>query len=92
MKSRFSVEQIIKVLRECEVSENKAEVLQRHNISQQTYYHWRCKYQGMDVQELLMDFSLLRLLRNNNRQDCIVLQPVRARLSVLNLQYLLRKI
>ncbi len=53
MKSRFCVEQIIKIIRECEVSENKTEVLQRCNISQQTYYRWRYKYQGMDVQEAL---------------------------------------
>lgn len=53
MKSRFSVEQIIKILREYEVTENKSEVLQRYNISQQTFYRWRCKYQGMDVQEAL---------------------------------------
>ena len=53
MKSRFSVEQIIKILREGEVSENKIEVLQKYKISQQTYYRWRSKYQGMDVQEAL---------------------------------------
>ena len=53
MKSRFSVEQIIKILRECEVSDNKIEIWQKHNISQQTYYCWRSKYQGMEVQEAL---------------------------------------
>ena len=53
MKSRFSVEQIIKILRECEVSDNKIEICQKHNISQQTYYRWRSKHQGMDVQEAL---------------------------------------
>ena len=53
MKSRFSVEQIIKILREAEVSSSKHEVLQKHNISQQTFYRWKCKYQGMDVKEAL---------------------------------------
>jgi len=53
MKSRFSVEQIIKILREYELSGSKTEVLQKYNISQQTFYRWRCKYQGMDVREAL---------------------------------------
>lgn len=53
MKSKYSVEHIIKILREYEVAENKSEVLQKYNISQQTFYRWRCKYQGMDVQEAL---------------------------------------
>lgn len=43
MKSRFSVEQIIKILREYELAEVKTEILQRYNISQQTFYRWRCK-------------------------------------------------
>ena len=53
MKSRFSVEQIIKILRDAEEASSKQEVLQKHNISQQTFYRWKCKYQGMDVKEAL---------------------------------------
>lgn len=64
MKSRFSVEQIIKILREGEVSENKIEVLQKYNISQQTYYRWRSKYQGMDIQEALR----LKALKKENTE------------------------
>ena len=55
MKSRFRVEQIINILRECEVSENKIEVWQKYNISQQTYYRWQSKYQGMDAQATIQN-------------------------------------
>ncbi|HPM07136.1 MAG TPA: transposase [Treponemataceae bacterium] len=58
MKSKFSVEQIIRILREAEVAPSKSEVLQKHNISQQTFYRWKAKYQGMDIKEALRLRSL----------------------------------
>ena len=64
MKSRFSVEQIIKILRETEVAATKQEVLQKNNISQQTFYRWKSKYHGMDVKDALR----LKALESENTE------------------------
>lgn len=50
-RSRFSEEQIIGVLREVESGTSVKEVCARHNISAGTFYAWRKKYGGMDVNE-----------------------------------------
>ena len=47
MKSRFSVEQIIKILREAEVSGVDIGC-REHNIGRNTLYRWRQKFGGMD--------------------------------------------
>ena len=50
--SRFTVEQIIVILKEAEEG-NRAilEVCRSHNISEATFYKWRTKYSGMEVRE-----------------------------------------
>ena len=50
-RSRFSEEQIIGILKAAETSGNARAVCQEHNISEQTFYRWRRKYEGMDVSE-----------------------------------------
>jgi putative transposase len=50
-KKRFSEEQIIRILKESEVSENIRDVCRKHNVTEQTFYRWRNKYGGMDVSE-----------------------------------------
>jgi len=49
-KSRFSEEQVIRILREGETSSVKS-VCAKHNISEPTYYVWKRKYGGMEVNE-----------------------------------------
>ena len=50
-KSRFTVEQIIGVLREMQAGATVKEVCAKHNISDQTYYGWKRKYGDMEVDE-----------------------------------------
>jgi len=49
MKKRHQAEGIIRILRDVQSSEVKSEAIKRHGISQQTYYAWKRKYGGMQV-------------------------------------------
>jgi putative transposase len=50
-KSRYSEEQIIGILQEGEGETPVKVVCAKHNISDATFYKWRSKYGGMDVNE-----------------------------------------
>ena len=50
-KSRFSEEQIINILREAGGGQSVDAVCARHNLSKATFYGWKRKYGGMDVDE-----------------------------------------
>ena len=51
-KKQFSEAQIIRILREAEGSKNARDICRKHGISEQTYYRWRNKYEGMTVSEV----------------------------------------
>ena len=50
-KSKFSEEQIIGILREAEGDTPVKAVCARQNISEATFYKWRAKYGGLEVNE-----------------------------------------
>ncbi len=50
-KTRRTVEQIIRIIREADSGVSVEEICRRHNISSQSYYRWRSKYGGMDLKE-----------------------------------------
>ena len=50
-KSKYSEEQIIGILREAEGDTPVKAVCARHNISEATFYKWRAKYGGLEVNE-----------------------------------------
>jgi putative transposase len=50
-RSRFSEEQIISALREAEGASTIKAVCAKLNISEATFYAWKKKYGGMDVDE-----------------------------------------
>ncbi|SPE19103.1 Insertion element ISR1 uncharacterized 10 kDa protein A3 [Candidatus Sulfotelmatomonas gaucii] len=63
-KKRFSVEQIVGVLKQAEVGVPVAEVIRKHGISEQTFYRWKAKYGGLEVSEA----QRLRHLEEENRK------------------------
>lgn len=63
-KSRYSEEQIIRVLRQVESGQKVKDVIREHGISEQTYYRWKSKYGGMTVS----DAKRLQQLETENRR------------------------
>lgn len=63
-KSRFSEEQIIRVLQEVEAGQKVKDICREHGISEGTYYRWKAKFGGMDVGEA----RRLRELEEENRR------------------------
>ena len=60
----FSEEQIIGVLKEVEAGAKVVDVCRKYNISDATYYNWKAKYYGMEVNEL----RRLKQLEDENRK------------------------
>jgi len=50
-QKRHSVEEIIRILREAESSKNVEVVCREHNITATSYYRWKKKYGGMELQD-----------------------------------------
>ena len=63
-KSRFSEEQIIRVLQEVESGKALKDVCRARGISEGTYYRWKAKFGGMSVSEA----RRLRELEQENRR------------------------
>lgn len=63
-KSRFSEEQIIKILKEKEAGAKLADLCRRHGISEPTFYAWKAKFGGMEVNEA----RRLKQLEDENRR------------------------
>ena len=63
-KSRFSEEQIIRVLGRVEAGELVKDVCRDVGICENTYYRWKAKFGGMDVNEA----RRLKELEQENRR------------------------
>ena len=63
-KSRYSEEQIIRVLQEVESGRTVKDVCREHGIATGTYYSWKAKFGGMDVNEA----RRLKELETENRR------------------------
>lgn len=63
-KSRFSEEQIIKILKRVELGQPLTDVCREEGISDATYYRWKAQYGGLEVNQL----RRLRQLEDENRK------------------------
>lgn len=71
--TRYSEEQIIRILKEVESGTSVAEVCRKYGVSEQTVYRWRSKYDGLETNELQ---RLRELETENARLKKIVAQQV----------------
>jgi putative transposase len=63
-KSRFTEEQIISILKQAEAGEPVGKLARRHGITVTTFYRWKKKYGGMQVNEA----RRLKRLEDENRR------------------------
>ena len=63
-RSRFSEEQIVKILKEGEAGAKAKDLVRKHGISEHTYYRWKAKFGGMGVSEA----RRLKQLEDENRR------------------------
>lgn len=70
MKKKYSVEEILRILGE-EKQGNKTirNICRERNITEQTYYRWRNKYEGMELKEAL---RMKQLEEENSRLKQII--------------------
>ena len=63
-KSRFTEEQIIRILAEQERGLTTADTCRKHNVSPATFYKWKAKFGGLDVS----DARKLKVLEEESRK------------------------
>ena len=68
-RKRFSVEQIVGVLKQAEVGVPVAELIRRAGISEQTFYRWKKQYVGLEVDQVR---QLKQLQEENGRLKQLV--------------------
>jgi putative transposase len=81
-KKRFSVEQIVSVLKQVELGMPVAEVIRRIGISEQTFYRWKKQYSGLqsdqvrELKQLQDENARLKKLVAELSLDKAILQDV----------------
>lgn len=63
-QKRHSEEQIIRVLKEADTGVKVSDICRKYGISDATYYKWKSKFGGMDINEA----KRLRVLEDENRR------------------------
>ena len=68
-KKRFSIEQIVAVLKQAELGMPVAELIRQVGISEQTFYRWKKQYAGMQSDQVR---ELKQLQEENGRLKKLV--------------------
>jgi putative transposase len=68
-RKRFSVEQIVAVLKQAEAGVPRAALIRRVGISEQTFYRWKKQYVGLEVDQVR---QLRQLQEENSRLKRLV--------------------
>lgn len=63
-KTRFTETQIVKSLQEEQAGQKADDICRELGISRATFYNWKCKYSGMEVNQL----KQLHELQEENRK------------------------
>ena len=63
-KTRFTETQIVSILRQQEGGRTTKELCREHGISEATFYNWKSKYAGMEVNQV----KQLKELQEENRK------------------------
>ena len=63
-RSRFTEEQIVKILKAAEAGVAVEELCREHGVSRATFYNWRKKFGGLEVD----DAKRLKSLEEENRR------------------------
>lgn len=63
-KSRFTDEQIIKILKEHAAGSSAGDLCRKHGVSDATFYKWRSRFSGMEISEA----RKLKALEEENRK------------------------
>ncbi len=68
-KKRFSVEQIVAILKQAELGIPAAELIRQVGVSEQTFYRWKKKYTGLEIDQVR---QLKQMAEENTRLKRIV--------------------
>jgi putative transposase len=81
-KRRFSVEQIVAVLKQAELGLPVADLIRQVGISEQTFYRWKKQYAGLEsdqvreLKQVVEEYARLKRLVAELSLDKVVLQDV----------------
>jgi len=81
-RKRFSVEQIVAVLKQAELGMPVADLIRQVGISEQTYYRWKKQYAGMqsdqvrELKQLQDENARLKKLVAELSLDKVILQDI----------------
>jgi putative transposase len=84
-RKRFSVEQIVAVLKQAEMGLSVAEVIRQVGISEQTFYRWKKQYSGLqsdqvrELKQLQEENARLKRLVAELSLDKAILQDINAK-------------
>lgn len=84
-RKRFSVEQIVGVLKQAELGVPVVELIRKVGISEQTFYRWKKQYVGLEVDQVR---QMKQLQEENTRLKQLVAE---LSLDKIMLQDVLRK-